>query len=84
MRKRGEEHRGATPRGSDIWAWPLYEIEGWILKRTKKPRRRLIENYLKAQNRFRHLTDDPVKYIQTETDKKRERLLEQDGKRIII
>ncbi len=43
-----------------------------------------MEDYLKAQNRFRHLTDDQVKYIQAETDQKRERLLEQDGKRIIV
>ena len=43
-----------------------------------------LEDYLKAQNRFRHLTDDQVKYIQAETDTKRERLLERDGKRIIF
>ena len=70
--------------GVQTWAWPLYEIEGGILKLTMKPRRRPIEDYLKAQNRFRHLTDDQVKYIQAETDQKRERLLERDGKRIIF
>ncbi len=70
--------------GIQTWAWPLYETESWILKLTMKPRRRPIEGYLKAQNRFRHLTDDQLKYIQAETDQKRERLLEQDGKRIII
>jgi len=67
-----------------MWAWPLYEIESGILKLMMKPRQRPVEDYLKAQNRFRHLTDDQLKYIQAETDQKRERLLEQDGKRIII
>ena len=43
-----------------------------------------MEDYLKAQNRFRHLTDDHLKYIQSETDQKRERLLEEDGKRVIV
>jgi pyruvate/2-oxoacid:ferredoxin oxidoreductase beta subunit len=49
-----------------------------------KPRQRPMKDYLKAQNRFRHLTDDQLKCIQSETDQKRERLLEQDGKRIIF
>ena len=70
--------------GVQTWAWPLHENEGRILKLTIKPRQRLMEDYLKAQNRFRHLTDDQVKYIQAETDVKREGLLEQDGKRIIV
>ena len=70
--------------GVQTWAWPLYEIEGGILNLTMKPRRRPIVDYLKAQNRFRHLTDDQVDYIQAMTDQKRERLLEQDGKRIIF
>jgi len=70
--------------GVQTWAWLLYEIEGGILKLTMKPRQRPMEDYLKAQNRFRHLTEDQVKYIQAETDQKRERLLEQDGKRIVF
>jgi len=44
--------------GVQIWAWPLYEIEGGILKLTMTPRQRPMEDYLKAQNRFRHLTED--------------------------
>jgi pyruvate/2-oxoacid:ferredoxin oxidoreductase beta subunit len=70
--------------GVQTWAWPLYEIEGGVLKMTLKPKQRPIEDYLKAQNRFRHLTDDQINYMQDEVDIKRQRLLENDGKRIII
>jgi len=35
-----------------------------------------MEDYLKAQNKFMHLMEDQVKYIQAETDQKRERLFE--------
>lgn len=70
--------------GVTTWVWPLYEIEGGVLKLTLKPRRRPVEDYLKAQNRFRHLTDEQIKYIQDTTDERRERLLDLDGERIII
>jgi len=70
--------------GVQTWAWPLYEIEGGILKLTLKPKQRPVEDYLKAQNRFRHLTDDQIEYMQNEVDTKRQRLLENDGKRIIL
>ena len=70
--------------GVETWTWPLYEIEKGILRLTLKPQPRPIEDYLKAQNRFRHLTDDQIVYIQEINDKRRKRLLELDGKRIII
>jgi pyruvate/2-oxoacid:ferredoxin oxidoreductase beta subunit len=70
--------------GVQTWAWPLYEIEGGVLKLSLKPKQRQIEDYLKAQNRFRHLTDDQIRYIQSEVDTKRQRLLENDGKRVIL
>ncbi|UCH57434.1 MAG: pyruvate synthase subunit beta [Candidatus Bathyarchaeota archaeon] len=70
--------------GVQAWAWPLYEIEEGFLRLTLKPRQRPVEDYLKAQNRFRHLTDEQIQYIQGEVDRKRERLLEFDGKRIIL
>ncbi len=43
-----------------------------------------MEDYLKSQNRFRHLTDDQIQFIQSEVDEKREMLLKYDGKKIII
>ena len=70
--------------GVQTWAWPIYEIEGGVLTLTLKPKQKLIEDYMKAQNRFRHLTDDQVRYMQNEVDMKRQRLLENDGKRVIL
>ncbi len=70
--------------GVQAWVWPLYEIEGGVLKVSLKPKQRPIEDYLKAQNRFRHLTDDQIRYMQSEVDTKRQRLLESDGKRVIL
>jgi pyruvate ferredoxin oxidoreductase beta subunit len=70
--------------GVETWVWPLYEIEGGVLRVTLKPKQRPVEDYLKAQNRFRHLSDDQIKFIQSETDTRRQRLLENDGKRIIL
>jgi pyruvate ferredoxin oxidoreductase beta subunit len=70
--------------GVETWVWPLYEIEDGVLRVTLKPKQRPVEDYLKAQNRFRHLSDDQIKFIQSETDTRRQRLLENDGKRIIL
>ena len=70
--------------GVETWAWPLYEIENSVLRLTMKPKQRPLEDYLKAQNRFRHLTDDQIKYMQNMVDTQRQRLLENDGKRIIL
>jgi pyruvate ferredoxin oxidoreductase beta subunit len=70
--------------GVQTWAWPLYEIEGGVLKLSVKPKQRPIEDYLKAQRRFRHLSDDQIKWLQDQIDAKREALLENDGKKFII
>lgn len=57
--------------------FPLYEIENgdyWkinIKPRKKKP----VEEYLRLQGRFQHLTDKQIAAIQDEVDKKWERLL---------
>jgi len=68
----------------DTWAWPLYEVDHGVLKLTVKPKQRPVEDYLKAQNRFRHLKDDQIQFLQKTIDDKRDMLLESDGKRIII
>lgn len=57
--------------------FPLYEIENGekynlnIKLREKKP----IDDYLRLQGRFRHLSEKEIKYMQEEVDKKWERLL---------
>ena len=68
----------------DTWTWPLYEVENGVLKVNVKPKQKPVEDYLKLQNRFRHLTDDQIKGIQANIDEKREMLLKNDGKKIII
>ena len=60
------------------------EVENGVLKLTVKPRQRPVEDYLKSQNRFRHLTDDQIQWIQANIDEKREILLEFDGKKIVL
>jgi pyruvate ferredoxin oxidoreductase beta subunit len=70
--------------GVQTWVWPLYEIENGVLKLTFKPKQIPVEDYLKVQNRFRHLTDNQIHFIQEMTDTRRERLLELDGKRLIV
>jgi pyruvate ferredoxin oxidoreductase beta subunit len=68
----------------DTWVWPLFEVENGVLKLNLKPKQRPVVDYLKSQNRFRHLTDDQIQWIQGNVDEKREMLLENDGKKIII
>ena len=68
----------------DTWAWPLYEVENGVLKLNVKPKQKPVVDYLKPQNRFRHLTDDQIQGIQANIDEKRDMLLENDGKKIII
>jgi len=70
--------------GVQTWAWPLYEIEDGVLRLTVKPKQRPVEDYLKVQNRFRHLKEDQIRFIQDHIDTRRKRLLENDGKRIIL
>jgi pyruvate ferredoxin oxidoreductase beta subunit len=48
--------------------FPLYEVIGgeWHLKKTAKPKP--VEEYLKTQRRFRHLTPDDIAIIQEHVD----------------
>jgi len=57
--------------------FPLYEIE-WGEKYTlniKLKEKKPIEDYLRLQGRFRHLTEKEIAYMQEEVDRKWERLL---------
>jgi pyruvate ferredoxin oxidoreductase beta subunit len=57
--------------------FPLYEVENGEYKMTVKPSRlRPVQDYLKEQGRFRHLSDDVIKQIQKRVTADYKKLLE--------
>ena len=68
----------------DTWAWPLYEVEGGVLGMSRKPEQKPVTEYLKAQGRFRRLSEEQIEYIQTTVDERRTNLLAMEGKRITL
>ena len=68
----------------DTWAWPLYEVEGGVLGMSRKPEQKPVTEYLKAQGRFRRLSEEQIEYIQTTVDERRMNLLAMEGKRITL
>ena len=72
-----------TRLGVDTWVNPLWEIEEGVLRVNRKTEAKPVQEYLKAQGRFRQLSEDQLAYIQGEVDKKRDDLLAMDGKQII-
>lgn len=49
--------------------WILYEIEGGVFKLTHKPTKRIpVREYLTAQSRFRHLTENEIEELQKEIE----------------
>ena len=68
----------------DTWAWPLYEVEKGVLNMSRKPEQKPVTEYLKAQGRFRRLSDEQIEYIQTTVDERRTNLLAMEGKRITL
>jgi len=70
--------------GVDTWVWPLYEVEEGILRMSRKPEQKPVTEYLKAQGRFRRLSDEQVEHVQTTVDERRTNLLAMEGKRITL
>ena len=68
--------------GVQTWALPLYEIKDSVLKLSMKPKQEPVEEYLKLQNRFRHLSEEQIDYVQGQVDRKREWLIAHEGERI--
>ena len=68
----------------DTWAWPLYAVEGGVLNISRKPEQKPVTEYLKAQGRFRRLSEEQTEYIQTTVDERRMNLLAMEGKRITL
>lgn len=61
---------------------PIYEIENGVLKLNKTDDKRSVEEYLKLQGRFKHLTQEHIKQIQKYVDERYDFLLENDGKKL--
>ena len=59
--------------------FPLYEVENGKYKINIKPKNpKPVEEYLKLQGRFRHLTEENIKEIQETTNKKWKKLLRKE------
>ena len=59
--------------------FPLYEVENGKYKINIKPKNpKPVEEYLKLQGRFRHLTGEDIKEIQEATNKKWKKLLRKE------
>jgi pyruvate ferredoxin oxidoreductase beta subunit len=57
--------------------FPLYEIENGKYKlNVNTPRRKPVQDYLKLQGRFRHLSENEIKLIQDRVDKEYDSLVE--------
>ena len=64
--------------------WVNYEIENGKFKvTTPVPKRKPVEEYLKLQGRFKHLTDEEIKEIQRIVDKQVEWINKLVGKEVI-
>lgn len=64
----------------DTCIWPLYEVVNGEWKLTYKPKqKRPVADFLKAQGRFRHLTDEMIQEFQAQVDRDWEALLKRCG-----
>jgi len=70
--------------GVDTWTWPLYEVDGGVMKLSRKPEQKPVEEYLQTQGRFRRLSQEQIGFIQKTVDDRRKTLLEKDGKSIVL
>ncbi len=60
--------------------FPLYEIENGKYKlNVKVPKRKPVQEYLKLQGRFGHLSEETIKEIQDRVDKEYSKLMEKIG-----
>lgn len=65
--------------------YPLFEIEGGVLKNLKKPTKRIpVEECLRLQGRFKHLNEEEIKDIQDHVDKNWERLTKLEESKLKI
>lgn len=65
--------------------YPLFEIEGGVLKNLKKPAKKVpVEECLKMQGRFKHLNAEEIKDVQKHIDDEWNRLLKLEESKLKI
>jgi len=63
--------------------FPLYEVENGQYKiNVEPPQLEPVENYLKLQGRFRHLSEDTIKIIQERVTQEYAKLVEKAKKAV--
>jgi pyruvate/2-oxoacid:ferredoxin oxidoreductase beta subunit len=60
------------------YAFPLYEVENGVYTVSKKPKQRPITEYLKLQDRFKHMPDELVDKFQENVNREWEVLLKKE------
>lgn len=60
----------------------LYEVENGVKRLTVKVKERIpVKDYIRAQGRFRHLSDEDIEEIQRRVDEEFERMLRETGEK---
>jgi len=62
----------------DSGIYPLYEVENGVYKINRKVKNKTVEEYIKMQGRFSHLTDEIIDEMQKNVDKEWELLLRKE------
>jgi len=73
-----------TKLGVDSWVWPLFEIEGTVLKVNSRSEQKPVKEYIDAQGRFKGMSQEQIDILQRETDARRKNLLDSNGKKLFI
>jgi len=58
--------------------FPLYEVENGKYTISRKPKKKLLKEYLEIQGRFKHLTDEIIELLQSRVDEAWEKLLKKE------
>jgi pyruvate ferredoxin oxidoreductase beta subunit len=70
----------------DTCFWPVYEVENGVYKISKPKEKKPVVEYLKTQDRFRHLfkpgNEQLLAGIQSEVDRRWEQLLAKEAKKV--
>ena len=68
----------ATRLAYETCIYPIYEVENGVYTVKKPPNKKPVSDYLKAQARFKHFTDETVKQYQEAVDARWNWLLEME------